>query len=388
MSDGVWAVVVAAGRGERMGLGYNKALHLLSGRSVIARTMDALERSGCFEGAVLVMSPEDEARYRALAAVEGESPLIRAIVPGGQTRRDSVWNGLARLPEGVRVVAIHDAARCLVSPELVRRTVESAARYGSGVAASPVSDTIKRVDEAGLAVETVSRDSLRAVQTPQAFQVDLIRRAHEAARAEGLCDVTDDAALVERAFGPVRLVESPPGANPKLTTQEDMRVAQALLTSEKRVGQGYDAHRLAEGRRLVLCGVEIPYEKGLLGHSDADVAAHALMDALLGAAALHDIGHHFPDSDPANLGADSMALAARVAGILKDHGWYAHNVDVTIVAQAPKLAPYRERMRQNIARALAIPEDRVSVKATTTEHMGYEGRGEGMSALAVATITK
>jgi 2-C-methyl-D-erythritol 2,4-cyclodiphosphate synthase len=143
-----------------------------------------------------------------------------------------------------------------------------------------------------------------------------------------------------------------------------------------------------EGRKLVLCGVEIPHEKGLLGHSDADVAAHALMDALLGAAALYDIGHHFPDRDPAFRGADSMALMARVARILKEHGWYPYNVDVTIVAEAPRLMPYRERMRENVARALRIPVERVSVKATTTERMGYEGRGEGMSATAVATITK
>ena len=388
MSEGVWAVVVAAGRGERMGLGYNKALHILSGRSVIARTMDALEESGCFEGVVLVMGPEDETRYRALAAAEGERPLLRAIVPGGETRRDSVWNGLMKLPESARIVAIHDAARCFVSPELVRRTVESAQMHGSGVAATQVSDTIKRVDEAGLAVETVSRSILRAVQTPQVFQVDLIKHAHEAAQAEGLQDVTDDAALVERAFGPVRLVESPPGSNPKMTTPEDVRAAQAYLASELRVGQGYDAHRLTEGRKLVLCGVEIPYEKGLLGHSDADVAAHALMDALLGAAALDDIGHHFPDRDPSFKGADSMALTARVARILKKHGWYAHNVDVTIVAQLPKLMPYREQMRKNVARALSIPVERVSVKATTTERMGYEGRGEGMSATAVVTITK
>ena len=385
MSEGVWAVVVAAGRGERMGLGYNKALHLLSGRSVIARTMDALENSGCFEGAVLVMGPEDEARYRALAAVEGISPLLRAIVPGGETRRDSVWNGLMKLPEGARIVAIHDAARCFVSPELIRRTVESAEMHGSGVAATQVSDTIKRVDEAGLAVETVSRSALRAVQTPQTFQVDLIKRAHEAARAEGLQDVTDDALLVERAFGSVRLVESPPGSNPKMTTPEDVRAAQAMLSSELRVGQGYDAHRLAEGRKLVLCGVEIPHEKGLHGHSDADVAAHALMDALLGAAALEDIGRHFPDSDPAYRGADLMAHVAR---ILKEHGWYPHNVDVTIVAEAPKLMPHRERMRENVARALLIPVERVSVKATTTERMGYEGRGEGMSAMAIVSITK
>jgi len=388
MSEGVWAVVVAAGRGERLGLGYNKALHVLSGRSVIARSMDALELSGCFEGAVLVMSAEDEERYLALTAVEGASPLIRAIARGGETRPESVWNGLMLLPEGARVVAIHDAARCFVSPELIRRTVESALKFGSGVAATQVTDTIKRIDESGLAEETVSRSELRAVQTPQTFRVDIIRQAHEIARRQGLQGITDDAALVERAFGPVRLVESPPGSNPKLTTPEDMRATQAMLASELRVGQGYDAHRLVEGRRLVLLGVEIPYEKGLLGHSDADVAAHALMDALLGAAALPDIGQHFPDSDPAYRGADSMQLTMRVAQILKANGWYPHNVDVTIVAQAPKLMPFREQMRENVARTLFIPVERVSVKATTTEHMGYEGRGEGMSAMAVATISK
>jgi 2-C-methyl-D-erythritol 4-phosphate cytidylyltransferase/2-C-methyl-D-erythritol 2,4-cyclodiphosphate synthase len=386
--EGVWAVVVAAGRGERMGLGYNKALHILSGRSVIARAMDQLEKSGCFEGAVVVLGEEDLPRYRALTAVEGESSLIRAVTPGGETRRESVWNGLQMLPEGARVVAIHDAARCFVSPELVRRTVESALEFGSGVASSPVTDTVKRVDPEGRAVETVPRGALRAVQTPQTFQVELIKSAHAAARSAGWEDVTDDAQLVERAFGPVHLVESPPGGNPKMTTPEDMNLALSLLASEIRIGQGYDAHRLVEGRKLILCGVEIPYEKGLLGHSDADVAAHALMDALLGAAALGDIGMHFPDTDPAYKGADSMALLQRTADILKEHGWHPGNVDVTIVAQAPKIMPYRERMRENVARALKIPAERVSVKATTTERMGFEGRGEGMSATAVATITK
>ncbi len=386
--DGVWAVVVAAGRGERMGLGYNKAFYVLSGRSVLSRSLDALTRSGCFEGIVVVVGVEDEPRYRELMTSEGENPLVRAIVHGGATRPESVWNGLMQLPGGARIVAIHDAARCFVPPELVRRTVESAEVFGSGIASSPVTDTIKRIDGNGLAVTTVPRDILRAVQTPQTFQVDLIRRAHERARAEGTLDITDDAALVERAFGPVRLVESPAGSNPKLTGPEDERAARAMLMSETRVGQGYDAHRLIEGRALILCGVEIPFEKGLLGHSDADVAAHALMDALLGAAALSDIGHYFPDSDPGYKGADSLALLRRVIEILRGDGWYPGNADVTIVAQAPKLAPFRDRMRENLARAMNLPVDKVSVKATTTEKMGFEGRGEGISATAVAMITK
>ena len=386
--DGVWAVVVAAGRGERMGLGYNKALHLISGRSVLSRSLDALKRSGCFEGMVVVIGREDEPRYVELMAAEGGHPLVRAVAYGAGTRPESVWNGLAKLPEGARVVAIHDAARCFVSAELVRRTVESAEQFGSGVASSPVTDTIKQIDENGLAVSTIPRDALRAVQTPQTFQVDLIRTAHERARAEGLLDITDDAALVERAFGPVRLVESPAGSNPKLTCPEDERAARAMLLSEMRVGQGYDAHRLVEGRALILCGVEIPCEKGLLGHSDADVAAHALMDALLGAAALQDIGHHFPDSDPAYKGADSLALLTRVVEILRQNGWYPQNADVTVVAQAPRLAPYRDAMRLNLARVMRIPVEKISVKATTTEKMGFEGRGEGISASAIVMITR
>lgn len=388
MKEGVWAVVVAAGRGERLGLGYNKALHPLSGRSVLSRCLDALSRSGCFEGAVVVLGAEDEERYRALTEMEGVNPLVRAVACGGPTRRESVWNGLMLLPEGARIVAIQDAARCFSPPELVRRTVESAEEFGSGVAASPVVDTIVEVDGEGLAFRTVPRDRLRAVQTPQTFRADLIRRAHELARAEGLEDATDDAGLVERAFGPVRLVESPPGVNPKLTAPEDIRAAEALLASGRRVGQGFDAHRLAEGRPLVLCGVEIPHEKGLVGHSDADVAAHALMDALLGAAAMGDIGAHFPDSDPAYRGASSIALIREVARKLRAEGWYAHSVDVTLIAQAPRIAPFRDAMRENLARALGISAEQVSVKATTTEGMGYEGRGEGISALAVAAITK
>ncbi len=388
MSDGIWAVVVAAGRGERMGLGYNKALHILSGRSVIARTLDALEASGCFEGAVLVMGEEDEAQYRRLTMTEGACPLVRAFARGGATRRESVLSGLDQLPKSARIVAVHDAARCFASPELIRRTVESAIEFGSGVAAAAVTDTIKQVDEAGRAVVTLPRGALRAVQTPQTFRMDILRRAHEMARAEESMDATDDASLVERAFGSVHLVDSPPGANPKLTTPEDMRAAAALLSSGLRIGQGIDAHRLVEGRKLILLGVEIPHEKGLLGHSDADVAAHALMDALLGAAALGDIGMCFPDSDPSFRGADSMKLMEEVKRILRAEGWYPQNVDVTIAAQAPKLMPHRAAMRENVARALSIPVERVSVKATTTEGMGYEGRGEGMSATAVATITK
>jgi 2-C-methyl-D-erythritol 4-phosphate cytidylyltransferase/2-C-methyl-D-erythritol 2,4-cyclodiphosphate synthase len=385
---GVWAVVVAAGRATRLDLGYNKAFYALSGRSVLSRCIDGLHASDCFEGAVVVLGEKDMPAYAQLIETEGQCPLVRAVVVGGESRQESVLNGLNALPAGAEVVAVHDAARCFCPPDLIRRTVESAKLCGSGVAACRVIDTIKRVDDHGRAVETLPRASLRAVQTPQSFRLDILKRAHSLALEKGDQQVTDDAGLVERAFGPVHLVESAPGANPKLTTPEDARAFQALLSSGLRVGQGYDVHRLAPGRPLVLCGVEIPHDKGLMGHSDADVAAHALMDALLGAAALGDIGQHFPDGDPAYKGASSIALTRRVAEILRKNGWNPANVDVTIAAQAPRLAPYRDAMRLSVAKALQLPVDRVSVKATTTEGLGFEGRGEGISAVAAATITQ
>lgn len=377
----VWAVVVAGGRGARAGLGRNKVFFAWKGRSVLSRCLDALERSGALDGAVLVLGAEDFEQYDALCAREGASPLVKRVVAGGDCRRRSVRSGLAALPEKVEIVAVHDAARPFVSPEAVRETVQSARKWGSGVISTPVTDTIKRVGPDG-AVETLDRAQLRAVQTPQTFDCAKLKAAHERAEAEDF-DATDDAALFEHYYGSVRLVTTPGAeANIKLTNPADF---EKLSRPAMRIGSGYDAHRLAEGRKLILCGVDVPHTRGLDGHSDADVAVHALMDALLGALGEGDIGRHFPDSDPAYNGISSMLLLERVMKIVREHGYGVANADVTIVAQKPKLAAYIPAMRENLARALGT--DAVNVKATTTERMGFEGEELGISAQAVALLT-
>ena len=381
-----WAVIVAAGRGERAGLGHNKVFEPIGGRSVLGRCLDAFERCRRFEGAVLVLSATDEAAFADLREREGPFALVKRIAHGGATRRDSVYNGLLALPEGVEIVAIHDAARPFVSDAVIDATLESARRYGSGVISTPVTDTVKQVMPDG-AVVSLDRDSLRAVQTPQTFNTQKILEAHRRAREEDF-PATDDAMLFEHYFGGVRLVTAPEAQeNRKMTTKTDFEAFGAGVP-DMRVGHGYDAHRLKEGRKLILCGVEVPHDRGLDGHSDADVAVHALMDALLGALGLGDIGGHFPDSDPAYKGISSMKLLDAVMAEVRALGYAVVNADVTIVAQRPKLAGHIPQMKANLAKALRVPEDRVNVNATTTERMGFEGEETGISAQAVALLAK
>ena len=389
-------VIVAAGRGARMGAEVNKVFLPLLGEPVIVRTVRAVEASGLFPGGVAVVtSAGDLEEMRALLAAHG---LAAALCEGGADRQESVRRGLAALPADTDLVAIHDGARPLVTPDVLRASLESAARMGSGVAAVPLKDTVKRADADGRVLETPDRAALRAVQTPQTFRYAEIRAAHERHRNDR-ARATDDAALLEADGMPVQLSAGSP-ENIKLTTPEDLDLAERILTRRgaapraagreeaqpMRIGHGYDVHRLVEGRKLILCGITVPYELGLLGHSDADVAAHALMDALLGAAALGDIGRHFPDSDPAYAGADSMALLDRVAGMLLARGYAPCNADVTIICQRPKLAPFIGAMRESLSRHLGLPEDAVNVKATTTERLGFEGEGLGISCHAVCMI--
>lgn len=383
----VWAVILAAGRGERAGLGMNKAFWPVEGRSVLARCLDAFEACGRFDGAVVALSESDGAAYRELVAREGPFPLVKGVSQGGATRRDSVCNALRALPGDCELVAIHDAARPFVTADVIDATLASAREYGSGVISTPVVDTIKQIGADGR-VSSPDRAALRAVQTPQTFDYQKIMAAHERAQAENLA-VTDDAMLFEHYYGDVRLVGAPGAeANRKLTTKADFEALNGPKLPDVRVGQGYDVHRLVEGRRLILCGVDIPFEKGLDGHSDADVAFHALMDALLGALGEGDIGRHFPDNDPAYEGADSMKLMDAVMEKVLKAGYRVGNCDVTIVAQRPRLAGYIEAMRSNVAARLGVGIDRVNVKATTTEKLGFEGEGLGISAQAVALIIK
>lgn len=382
-----YVILLAGGSGSRMGSGCNKVLLPLGGETVISRAARAF--AGVADGMVIVARPEDEAAIRSDLAVSRafSGPLV--IVPGGNTRQDSVWNGLCGLPPDATHVLVHDGARCLVDEPTIRRAMASAEQCGSGVAAIPAVDTIKQVDSAWRVVATPDRSSLCVVQTPQAFQVELLRQAHLAAQAEGY-QGTDDASLVERLGQPVQLTLGS-RRNIKLTTPEDMAMAEAMLNPTPsfpalRVGQGYDVHRLVEGRALILCGVQVPHTLGLLGHSDADVALHALMDAMLGAAALGDIGKHFPDTDERYKGISSMKLLAHVVALLKENRLRTANADVTIVAQKPKLLPYIPQMRENVAAALGLPLNRVNVKATTTERLAFEGREEGISAQAVCLL--
>ena len=384
MRTGNYAVVVAAGRGVRMGAAVNKVLLPLCGEPVIRHAVRAFCEADEIDGVVVVVSADEMEQMRAaLCGLE----KVCAIVPGGSTRQESVKNGLDALPKEARIVLVHDGARPLISRELIARCIRQTEDCGSAVVCTPVTDTVK-VEKDSCVVRTLDRSQLRAVQTPQCFFAGELKAAYEAAARDGV-SVTDDASVMEHAGHSVHLLESSE-VNFKLTTPEDLRRAENIIGERRfmqrlpRTGFGYDVHKLVSGRKLILCGKEIPWEKGLDGHSDADVAVHALMDALLGAACLGDIGRLYPDNDPAFEGADSMKLLADVLRRVKDAGYAVVHADVTIVAQKPKLMPYMDEMRRNLENAM--PGAQVNVKATTTERLGFEGRGEGISAQAVATI--
>ena len=379
------AVMACGGSGSRMNAGMNKILLPLAGKTVVRRSMEAFD--GLIDEMVLAVRPEDEASLRREADLAGLSCPVR-IVAGGATRQESVLNGLKSVswaPDDL--VLVHDAARCFVEPDLIRRVIESCRQSGSGVPAVPAVSTFKLCDGEGCVTRTLPRASLYEIQTPQGFAGAVLLRASADAMQAGL-EVTDDASVMEQAGCRVQTV---PGSvrNVKLTTPEDYMAAEHMLNQNSpvlRVGTGYDVHRLVEDRKLILCGVEIPWDFGLLGHSDADVALHALMDAMLGAAALGDIGKHFPDTDPQFKGISSLLLLKKTAELLQRSGYRPVNVDITIVAQKPKLLPYIPQMRQNVADALSCAADTVSVKATTTEKLGFEGRMEGISAQAVCLL--
>lgn len=380
-------IMAAGGSGSRMKSDRNKIFLPLAGKTVIHRSLEAF--SSFVDEAVLSVRPEDESLIHS-EIIAAHLPFPVRIVPGGPTRQESVLNGLKAVAWNPGdIVLVHDAARCLVDAETIRRVIESCLRYGSGIPAVPAVSTFKQCDENGIVIETIPRNSLFEVQTPQGFLGSELLQSSVRALESGQL-VTDDASIMEWAGYSVHTV---PGSvrNIKLTTMEDYMSAEKLLNPDAgmfRIGTGYDVHRITENRKLILCGVEIPWEYGLLGHSDADVALHALMDAMLGAAALGDIGLHFPDTDPQYKGISSVILLKKTAEILQQSGYLLVNADITIVAQKPKLLPYIPAMRQCIAEALSCSTDMISVKATTTEKLGFEGRMEGISSQAVCMIRK
>lgn len=379
----VSAVIAAGGKGSRMGADKNKVYLKLCGIEMLLYTVTAFNLNSSIDEIIVVTGEGDIERCRNLLK---SCDKVSAVTEGGNTRQQSVYNGISKASGDI--ILIHDGARALISQKEITSVIEDCAKYGAAAVGVKVKDTLK-LAENGFITGTADRENTYQIQTPQAFKADIIKRAHKNAINNGF-DFTDDCRAAEEIGVKIKITEGS-YENIKITTPEDMVIAEGIISKNRRkeymrIGQGYDVHRLTEGRDLILCGVKIPYEKGLLGHSDADVALHALSDAILGAAALGDIGRHFPDTDDRYKGADSRVLLREIVRMVRDKGFEIENADVTIAAQKPKLAGYIDKMRDNIAKDLEISKDCVNVKATTTERLGFEGRGEGISSTAVVLL--
>jgi 2-C-methyl-D-erythritol 4-phosphate cytidylyltransferase/2-C-methyl-D-erythritol 2,4-cyclodiphosphate synthase len=385
----VTAIIAGAGRGERLGAARPKQLVSIGGRSMLERSVAAfLEHPSVHE--VIVALP-GELASNPPSYLRAAAKPVRVVI-GGARRQDSVANAFRAASAGCDVVIIHDAARPFVSAGLIARTIAAAAESGAAIAALQARDTVKIASaptEGGSyrnIAETLPRGSIFLAQTPQAFRARVLADA-----LAFVDDATDEATLAERAGYTVRLVEGE-ATNIKITAPDDLPLAEAIANAAAvaipRVGIGYDLHRLVEGRPLILGGVTIPYERGLQGHSDADAICHAAADAVLGAAGCGDIGRHFPDTDPAWAGASSIELLRRSAAMIRDAGHEIGNVDMTVIAERPKLIPYVDAMRANIAAALRISPDAVGIKGKTNEGVGELGRGEAIAVHAIAMVRR
>jgi 2-C-methyl-D-erythritol 4-phosphate cytidylyltransferase/2-C-methyl-D-erythritol 2,4-cyclodiphosphate synthase len=384
-------IVVAAGRGSRLGGDEPKQYRLCAGRPLLCHTLEALAATHDFHATTVVIHPDDRARYdRVLAALSSEcAASMGPPALGGATRQASVLAGLeAQAAQAPDLVLIHDGARAFPSKPLIARAIAAAARHGAAAPGTRPSDTVKQVDEVGLVVATPSRDALRAVQTPQSFRFDAILNAHRRAAEAGVAGLTDDAAVAEWAGLRPHIFDGD-ADNVKVTTLQDLAQAEARLFNQAadiRVGQGFDVHAFVAGDHVWLGGVKIPHSQTLSGHSDADVALHAITDALLGAIGDGDIGAHFPPSDPQWRGANSrLFLEDAMRRVRALNGIVAH-IDATLICEAPKIGPFREAMRARIAEIAGIEIDRIGVKATTSERLGFTGRREGIACLANATV--
>ena len=378
------ALIVAAGRGHRFGGHLPKQYAALGGEMVLRRTLQKFLGHEAISGVLVAIHPDDERFFHeASAGLAGVD-----WVAGGATRQASVRAGLEKMAEASpspERVLIHDGARPFVDAATISATLDAIRRAPGAIAAIPMSDTVKREMD-GRIEETVDRRSLWRAQTPQTFRFDEILAAHRAASHE---EFSDDAAVMEAAGKEVVLVSDSPD-NFKITTPPDLARAEKLVAAERqletRTGSGFDVHRLGPGDHVMLCGLRIPHDATLLGHSDADVALHAITDAILGALSAGDIGSHFPPSDPQWKGADSAHFLAEAARLVREVGGEIRHVDVTIICERPKMGPHRDAARSRIAEILGMNRARVSVKATTTETLGFTGRGEGIAAQAAATL--
>lgn len=385
----VAAIIAAGGRGLRLGADRPKQFLEIGGRSILEMSVAALAASDRINEIVVALPSEHlEAESKALKNVfKGLS-----CVAGGARRQDSVANAFAKTSPKADVIVIHDAARPFVTQDVIARAIDGAKTHGAAIAAVAAKDTIKQIGDANvdgsrLIRGTIPRDSVYLAQTPQAFRREVLARALNEGAA---IDATDEAMLVERLGVPVHVVEGDT-RNVKITTADDFAAAQAaavqIPTSVMRIGTGYDLHTLTAGRPLILAGVRVQFSLGLSGHSDADIVCHAVTDAVLGAAAAGDIGQLFPDTDAKWKDADSIMMLKGAVAKVKEKGYRVSNIDVTVIAQKPKLLPYLDAMRQNLADALEIDSSAVSVKAKTNEGVDSMGRGESMACHAVALIS-
>ena len=386
------AVIAAGGTGTRMNSAVPKQFLKIASKPVLLHTLESIAALEEVAEIVVALPPEHIQEAQALIGAHPLKPEVRCVA-GGPNRQESVRAGVSQLTSEPDVIMVHDAVRPLCDRELMRRVLDAAWKKGAAIPGIPATETIQRVSRAGRVLSTPPRDELYAIQTPQAFHAGILRSALDQAHESGFVG-TDESSAVRRAGHAVVVVPGSPD-NIKITRPLDLEIAGRLIskrdhsgmsTAQLRIGQGTDYHRLVEGRKLILGGVEIPFERGLEGHSDADALSHAICDALLGAAALGDIGRHFPDTDPINRGRSSLEFLQLVRGKIEAGGWVIRNVDATLLVQRPKLAPYNEAMRRNIAESLGLSVDQVSIKATTTEGLNAEGRGEGISAQAVVLL--
>jgi 2-C-methyl-D-erythritol 4-phosphate cytidylyltransferase / 2-C-methyl-D-erythritol 2,4-cyclodiphosphate synthase len=384
-------VIVAAGRGERAGSPENgpKQYRLIGGKPVIFHTLEAILAWPRTAEIIVVIHPDDHALFaQAIAGLPGTDRI--SSVDGGTTRQESVLAGLNALDVSApRFVYIHDAVRPFIDGSFLDQVAKPLdAGAIAALPAVPVPDTLKRAEH-GVVTETIDRNGLYAAQTPQAFAFDAILKAHRQAAAAKAVHFTDDASIAEWAGIEVMLAQGSP-ANVKLTIAQDIALAderlKRLMIPDVRCGNGYDVHQLVDGDGVTLCGVFITHEKSLSGHSDADVALHALTDALLATCGAGDIGDHFPPSDPQWKGAPSRIFLQKAASIVRAHGGTITNADISIIAERPRVGPHRDSMRANLANILGIALDRCSVKATTNETIGFVGREEGIAAIATATV--
>jgi len=380
------ALIVAAGRGTRAGAGLPKQYRRIGGVPVLSRTLDVFTGHPAIDTVLAVIHPDDRALYDTAIL---DSPELLPPVHGADNRAGSVLAGLNALADrgGIDIVLIHDAARPFVSADTIDRVIAALQDVDGALAMLPAVDAMRRVAADGRIGGDVPREGIQRAQTPQGFRLAPLLDAFAAAQASGtLASHLDDAAIAH-AHGMAVVAVPGDAANFKLTAPEDFAMADRLLAlPDIRTGSGFDVHAFGEGDHVVLCGVTVPHERGLSGHSDADVGLHALTDAILGAAAMGDIGRHFPPSDPQWKGADSALFLAHAVKVVGEAGFTLANVDVTLICERPKIGPHSDAMRRRVAEICSLDTGRVSVKATTTERLGFCGREEGIAALASACL--